>query len=129
MTLKSKLDKLFSEYIRRREADENGYVKCFTCGKIKHWKKQQCGHYYSRRFLSTRYDEMNCNVQCVQCNIFKEGNKPVFYQKLIEKYGEDKINLLYIKKDNTAKFTDTIYRILILEYKQKIKELENKQLN
>ena len=43
----------------------------------------------------------------------------------------ERTKLIYsiLKKDNTAKFTDTIYRILILEYKQKIKELENKQLN
>ena len=27
-----KLDKVFSEYIRLRDADENGYVRCYCCG-------------------------------------------------------------------------------------------------
>ena len=39
-----KLWKWFSIYIRLRDSDENGYGKCFTCGKIIFWKKGDCGH-------------------------------------------------------------------------------------
>jgi hypothetical protein len=28
-----KLDAIFSEYIRRKYADKNGIVKCYTCDK------------------------------------------------------------------------------------------------
>ena len=38
--LVAKADKVFSEYIRTRNADERGYVPCFTCGKVDHWKSQ-----------------------------------------------------------------------------------------
>ena len=38
-----KLDKIFSEYIRKRDADENGYVKCCTCPTVEHWKEMDCG--------------------------------------------------------------------------------------
>ena len=36
--LKGKLDRLFSEYIRRRDADA-GYCRCVTCGKLQHWRE------------------------------------------------------------------------------------------
>ena len=39
--LKKKLDVLFSQYIRRRNADHLGRVKCFTCGVEKHWKSNK----------------------------------------------------------------------------------------
>jgi len=35
-TLVDKADKVFSEYIRRRYADDNGVTECFTCGKNDH---------------------------------------------------------------------------------------------
>ena len=47
--LKKKLDKIFSEFIRRRNADHLGRVKCFTCGVEKHWKEQQAGHFQLNR--------------------------------------------------------------------------------
>ena len=56
-----KLDSIFSQYIRQRNVIGDG-AKCFTCGKIDHWKHLQCGHFQSRRFYSTRWDETNCQV-------------------------------------------------------------------
>ncbi len=31
--LKKKLDKIFSEYIRKRDSDYKGYCKCISCSK------------------------------------------------------------------------------------------------
>ena len=53
-----KLDSIFSQYIRRRDVKEN-IAECFTCGKKDDWKRLQCGHFQSRRFYSTRWDETN----------------------------------------------------------------------
>jgi hypothetical protein len=36
--LKTKLDDIFSLYIRLREATDEGYVQCFTCGKVNIYK-------------------------------------------------------------------------------------------
>jgi hypothetical protein len=33
--LKTKLDDIFSLYIRLREATDEGLVQCFTCGKVR----------------------------------------------------------------------------------------------
>ncbi len=37
------LDRIFSEYIRRRDSDENGIGRCISCGKMVHWKEADCG--------------------------------------------------------------------------------------
>lgn len=64
--LKKEADKWFSLYIRLKYADWKGYVKCYTCGHTSHYKKgMQCGHFASRRFMNTRFDEENCRVQCL----------------------------------------------------------------
>ena len=69
-----KLDAIFSKYIRRRFA-ENDISECYTCGKKDHWKNLQCGHFMSRRFYSTRWDDKNCQVQCKGCNVFRYGEQ------------------------------------------------------
>jgi|TARA_R110002110_G_scaffold263608_1_gene479301 hypothetical protein len=85
--LKKELDKWFSLYIRLREAIEE-QAQCFTCGKVDHYKKLQNGHFQSRRFHSTRWDEKNCQVQCVKCNMYGQGEQYKFGMNLDAKYGE-----------------------------------------
>ena len=64
--LKKELDKWFSLFIRLRDADSNGLVFCFTCGCSKYYKRgMQNGHFQSRKHLATRWDEENCQPQCV----------------------------------------------------------------
>ncbi len=48
----------------------------------------QAGHYISRRFNSTLFDERNVNSQCMNCNLHKGGNIGVYTLKLQEKYGD-----------------------------------------
>ena len=88
--LKKELDKWFSLYIRLREATDEGLCQCFTCGKVAHYKtgSMQCGHFQSRRYHSTRWNEQNCQVQCVGCNMFKSGEQWKFGLALDVKYGE-----------------------------------------
>src|SRR5215831_11907532 len=50
-------DALFSKYIRLKNADKNGMVKCYTCSDKKRWQEQQCGHYISRYNMFLRFDE------------------------------------------------------------------------
>lgn len=68
-TLIVKLDKVFSLYIRLRDSRAFGYrgFKCISCGQIKPFAKADCGHYYSRKNMATRFDEDNCHSECSQC--------------------------------------------------------------
>ena len=80
-----KLDKIFSVYIRRRKA-VNDISECFTCGKQDHWKKLQNGHFQSRKHYSTRWHELNCQVQCAGCNVFRYGEQYKFALNLDNTY-------------------------------------------
>lgn len=120
--LKNKLDKVFSLYIRLRDSDENGFCTCYTCGKVAHYKEMQNGHFWSRTHLSTRFNEDNCKVQCVGCNIFKKGNYIVYTKKLLKELGEEKFDELERLKNSTVKISKAEYEQMIEHYTQKIKK-------
>jgi len=46
--LEKELDRVFSIFIRMREANENGIVHCISCGKAVHWTAMDNGHYIAR---------------------------------------------------------------------------------
>ena len=71
---KAVLDKVFSEYIRLLESDNNGYIRCYCCGKILHWKQSQNMHFIPRQHMGTRFDRINCHAGCVKCNYYDNGN-------------------------------------------------------
>jgi hypothetical protein len=66
-SLKNKLDGVFSQWIRRRHATSEGFSVCVSCHAVKPWKEMQCGHYVSRMYLATRWDDRNAHVQCASC--------------------------------------------------------------
>ena len=121
--LKKKLDVLFSQYIRRRNADHLGRVKCFTCGIEKHWKEQQAGHFQSRSHHSTRWDEVNVQVQCVKCNMFRQGEQYKFGLYLDDRFGDGTAEELENRAKTIVKLNRVDYEEAIERYKQKIKEL------
>ena len=118
--LKKELDKWFSLYIRLREANEYGYCQCFTCGKVGHYKTggMQNGHFQSRKHMATRFDEENCQVQCVACNMFRQGEQFKFGMNLDAKYGEGKAEELeYLAR--------TIHKVSRVEYEEQISYYKN----
>ena len=121
--LVKKLDNIFSQYIRLREADSSGFVECFTCGKKDHWKKLQNGHFQSRRHYATRWDERNCQVQCVDCNMFKAGEQFLFAKALDNKYYDGISDELYITAQTIVKFSNLDIELLITKYKDIVKDL------
>ena len=122
--LKKKLDVLFSQYIRRRNADHLGRVKCFTCGVEKHWKEQQAGHFQSRSHHSTRWDEVNVQVQCVKCNMFRQGEQYKFGLYLDQRFGDSTAEELENRAKTIVKLNRVDYEEAIERYKQKINELD-----
>lgn len=65
--LRRKLDDVFSQYIRLRDAMPNGTFRCISCGQIKPLEQADCGHYFSRTHMATRYSEYNCHAECRRC--------------------------------------------------------------
>ncbi|HUV00529.1 MAG TPA: recombination protein NinG [Bacteroidales bacterium] len=121
----TKLDKAFSEFIRLRDSNVNGHGKCISCGKVLHWKNAHCGHYISRRKYAVRYNEKNCNLQCVSCNTFQEGNPAGYTLGLVRKYGKDIINDLLMASKLPTKWTQWELDELTKFYKSEVKKLIN----
>ena len=113
-----KLDKVFSQYIRRRFA-VNEIAKCVTCGKQAHWKELQAGHFMSRKHYSTRWDETNVQVQCSGCNVFRYGEQFKFGMYLEDAYGKGTAESLQNKSREIAKFSD-IHLKEMIEYYNKL---------
>lgn len=80
--LKKELDGLFSKWVRLSHASKAGFVRCYTCGVLKFWKKIQNGHFISRAYLAVRFDPRNCKPQCPGCNIFGHGRLVEFAARL-----------------------------------------------
>jgi hypothetical protein len=126
--LKKELDKWFSLFIRLRDATSEGMVQCFTCGKVSHYKSgMQNGHFQSRRHLATRFDEQNCQVQCVGCNMFKAGEQFKFHINLNAKYGEDTSINLQNKAMQSVKITRVEYEEFVSYYKLAVEKLKKEK--
>ena len=121
--------RLFSKYIRLRDAlkttGDINFCKCFTCGRIEPIKNMDAGHFVSRRFNSTLFDERNVNAQCARCNVFLSGNQLEYRRQLIKRYGEGIDIEIEDKATETKKYTIPELEELIVELKKKIKALEH----
>jgi len=121
--LKKKLDTIFSEYIRRRDSDDDGYGICCTCCCVIHWKDADAGHYVRRGINMTRYHEQNVHLQCRKCN--RGGERNASYAKfLIEKYGKEILDVLCLLEHQTKKWKTWELEELIKTYKKKLEKLK-----
>ena len=103
--LVERLDKVFSKYIRLRDAMPSGLFRCISCGKIKPIEQADCGHFHSRTHMSTRFDEDNCHAECRYCNRFSADHLIGYRENLIKKIGEQRFKLLDIKAHETKKWS------------------------
>ena len=121
MNYKREADRLFSLLVRQENADENGYVRCVTCGKIIRWRNSHNGHFMVRQCQATRYDRENTGVQCVKCNTFSEGRQYDFAKYLDQKYGEGTAEKMNIKSKMMCHRNVTEYKYLIEKFKEELK--------
>jgi hypothetical protein len=122
---KERLWKVFSEFIRRREADPHtGLVACVTCGKQDHWKNMDAGHYHARTTgLALYFHEANVWPQCTGCNRFRHGNIPAFSLFLQNRFGPGILPELDEIRRTFRKISETDYLELIAEYQKKLEAL------
>ena len=122
--LEKVLDRVFSEYIRLRSADENGYCHCITCGAIHHWKDIDCGHYLPRARQVTRYDVLNCFPQCHKCNRYRSGEHDLFRNELVRFYGKSVVEALEQKAMLGGGFDTYQLKQMIISYREEVKKIK-----
>lgn len=76
--LVAELDRYTSLIVRRRDG------RCVTCGGV---QGLQCSHFYSRRYLSIRFDLRNCNAMCAGCNRRHNRDRQPYERYMLKRYG------------------------------------------
>ena len=123
-SLKKKAWNLVSQYVRKREADEGGFVHCYTCKALIHWKYEaQAGHSIPGRTNAVLLDDTICRPQCYGCNIGRNGQHHIFATKLIQENGLEWWEKKLAGADQIVKFTRSDVEDLILSYQKKLAEL------
>ncbi len=118
----------FSKYVRLRDANHNGLCKCVTCNTIKPWNEMDCGHFQSRRYMSTRYEEKNAHAQCQKCNNYNSGEQ---YRHGIEidfMYGEGSALELEKQSRNVRKYIKQELMELAQYYKQEAEAIAKEKV-
>ena len=115
--LKKDLDAIFSKYVRAKYRKE-----CYTC--YKKGVTLQCGHFISRQYLMTRWDENNCRPQCVGCNIYGNGKPLDFEERLKDDLGIDFVETMKHSRHYSLKVGRVWYREQIEFYKKLYEEYD-----
>ncbi len=123
------LDKYCSLYVRIRDADKDGMVRCFTCYTTKHYTLMQAGHFISRSHIGLRFDvKNNQRTQCQHCNCHLHGNLDVFATNL-EQEQEGLVEMLQEQSRNVEKIgTDELSQLLI-DIRGKYNSIKTKLIN
>ena len=125
------LDKMCSEYIRRRAIERCG--GCERCHRQKvdvvkengdilpAWKQLDWAHFKSRKKKSVRWDEDNACALCMGCHIYLDSHpieKVEFFKARLTK---ERFDMLNSRARTQARYLDK--EALMIYYKTKLKEV------
>ena len=125
--LVKKLDRVFSLYIRLRDAMPSGFVRCISCGKIKRFEDVDCGHYFSRTHMATRFDEDNCNAECRSCNRMSADHLIGYRKNLVAKIGLNRIDRLDVLAHSQKHWLDSELEEKIRYYTAEVRRLSQEK--
>ena len=121
-----KIDRIFSKYVRLKNADHKGYCTCITCGKTYHYKDIDAGHFVSRRHLIVRFDELNVHPQCRRCNRFLNGLQYEYGKAIDMLYGKGTADKLVSLSKKTIKIENYELDEIFCTVKKDLLTLSNK---
>lgn len=102
---------------------------CYTCGEplIYGSKSMQLGHFIPKSVCSAElaYDLRNLKWQCMFCNMYKNGEWPIFEANLIRDHGKKYVEDLKQRNIHTrgSKYDIVWYNSMITEYQKVLTEL------
>ena len=80
----------FNAYVRERDRDQ----PCISCGTY-NAGQFHAGHYRTTKAApELRFNELNCQKQCAQCNTFDSGNIIEYRINLVKRIGQDNVEWL-----------------------------------
>lgn len=124
--LETELDIVFSKFIAYRDY-KNGW-NCFICGKkITSKAFGETGHFIRRQHMPTRYNELNCNFICVDCNRDDPEHEKHYKFAMIRAYGIDVVEGLETRKISFQKFMRFELQEMIDFYKIEVQSLKREK--
>ena len=81
----------------------------------------QNGHFVTRSASKLRYNELNCNAQCVGCNMFKQGEQYKYGKALDIKYGKGTADKLMSQRHTEKRWTREELEKIITDCKEYLK--------
>ena len=120
--LKKDLQKVFNEFIRKRDEGK----PCISCNE--HKSTIQAGHYWAVKIRDgLRFDEDNVHGECAGCNCFDPCHLITYTENLKARIGDKRYNDLTQRandyKQYGYKWSRSELEEMIKEYKLKITEL------
>ena len=122
--LVKELDAIYSQYVRLDQSDQYGYCICVTSGVRMFWTEAQNGHFFSRRFYPTRWNDDNCHPQSMRDNVFLKGNYINYTRYMIDSYGRKFVDDLEKLAHTTIKIKNAELIEKIEHYKKEVKRLK-----
>ena len=127
-TLKKKVWKLMSQYVRLRDClKTTGTLTrghCYTCGRSFSFKELQAGHVLDGRCGTMIFDERGLRAQCAGCNVFLHGNKEEFIPKFIDECGIELLDELKREKRTPKNWKESELKELEAQLQDKIAYIE-----
>lgn len=120
----AELDGLVSKYVRKKAANKDGIVQCYTCPTSLPVGQMQAGHYIPRRNQLLRFDvDRNLRPQCPTCNCIYHG-RIAEYGKRLEEEMPGVTEVLFEESRIVHRWSKHAIKAMIIEYSQKIKQLK-----
>lgn len=127
MTAEQKLWKVFSEFIRLKFSNENGFCQCYTCGAIRYWRNIDCGHGIGRQHKATKFDEKNNRPQCKVCNGLEGGKREEFKKQMDLEHGAGTWDLMELKSRQRSKMGAFEFDVLAKHYGRLVHDLKREK--
>lgn len=122
--------KAIQRLCRLAAADDEGNCACVSCGVVKHYSQLQGGHWLAKgnsSFWALRIE--NVHPQCQSCNMWgmRYGSAAQQYTLWMEDmYGRDFVEDMIATKSNPIKLYKADYEEMLEDFKQQIKNHENR---
>jgi len=122
------IDNWMSVYIRLKDANNEGMVKCFCCPTVLHWKDAHNSHYIRRGHMGLRFEVNNCRVSCPSCNN-KHNDNVEPYRTLLEADKPGIIEYLEEQQRLVHKYSMDELKGLLIDFREKAKLVKSKLIN
>lgn len=114
----------FSRYVKLTECMETtgSYEQgiCCTCKTLFPYYSLDAGHFIPNRSNSILFHIDLVHIQCKICNRENSGEYDKYKLYMIDRYGEEKVEMLERLKFSTLKLYETDYRNIRDRYKKKV---------